>query len=147
MGVAMTHSFHTSRRRGDRGAGPGRRHRADARLGRVPTWERRSTRRIIEAQMSGGLLFGLSAAMMEGDQFCRWRGAGQWNFPDHDALRLHQTPAVEVRILWRRKSHLRRRGRACDAARDAGTGQRDLRPDRAHASATCPLNRRVRFVA
>jgi isoquinoline 1-oxidoreductase beta subunit len=53
---------------------------------------------IIEAQMIGGLVYGLSAAMMEEISF-----AGgvveQGNFTDYDALRLNQMPPVEVRIL------------------------------------------------
>jgi isoquinoline 1-oxidoreductase beta subunit len=53
---------------------------------------------IIEAQMVGGLVYGLSAAMMEEISF-----AGgvveQGNFTDYDALRQHQMPEVAVKIL------------------------------------------------
>ncbi|WP_425039438.1 molybdopterin cofactor-binding domain-containing protein [Primorskyibacter sp. S187A] len=53
---------------------------------------------IIEAQMFGGMIYGLSAAMTE--EITLTNGAvDQLNFPDYDALRMHNTPAFEVRIL------------------------------------------------
>ncbi|SPF80593.1 xanthine dehydrogenase family protein molybdopterin-binding subunit [Pseudoprimorskyibacter insulae] len=53
---------------------------------------------IIEAQMFGGLVYGLSAAMSEEITFDNGI-AQQENFPDYEALRIHQMPQVEVRIL------------------------------------------------
>ncbi len=53
---------------------------------------------IIEAQMVSGLIYGLSAAMMEEVSFENGE-VQQWNFPDYDALRIHQVPRTEVRIL------------------------------------------------
>ncbi len=53
---------------------------------------------IIEAQMVSGLIYGLSAAILEEITF----DAGevqQFNFPDYDALRIHTAPEVQVRIL------------------------------------------------
>jgi len=143
MGVAMTHSFHTSVavviEVQDR----------DGAIALTRAWVACDVGTaldpsIIEAQMSGGLLFGLSAAMMEEISFAGGE-VQQWNFPDHDALRLHQTPAVEVRIL-ETQSHLGGVGEpatppAMPALANAiydltGARIRDL-----------PLNRRVRFVA
>lgn len=53
---------------------------------------------IIRQQMEGGVIFGLSAAAMEEITF-EGGEVQQWNFPDHDALRLHNSPQIEVRIL------------------------------------------------
>ena len=53
---------------------------------------------IIEQQLVGGLVYGLSAAMMEEITFADGM-VEQMNFWDHDALRLGQMPEVEVRIL------------------------------------------------
>jgi isoquinoline 1-oxidoreductase beta subunit len=52
----------------------------------------------IEAQMIGGMIYGLSAACFGEITF----GEGeveQYNFPDYDALRMLNAPATEVRIL------------------------------------------------
>jgi isoquinoline 1-oxidoreductase beta subunit len=54
-------------------------------------------RSIIEAQMSGGMIFGLSAAMQE-ITFSDG-GVDQGNFPDFDALRMHSAPEIEVAVL------------------------------------------------
>ncbi len=54
--------------------------------------------RNIEAQMFGGCLYGLSAAVMGEITFADGR-AEQSNFWDYDALRMHNAPAFEVRIL------------------------------------------------
>ena len=52
----------------------------------------------IEAQMFGGMIYGLSAAMQEEITFSDGM-VDQWNFPDYDALRMHNSPEFEVRIL------------------------------------------------
>ena len=52
---------------------------------------------IIEAQMSGGMIFGLSAAMQE-ITFADGE-VEQENFPDHDGLRMHNAPEIEVSVL------------------------------------------------
>jgi isoquinoline 1-oxidoreductase beta subunit len=59
---------------------------------------------IVEAQMVSGLIFGLSAAVMCEISFTGGE-VDQRNFPDYDALRLHNAPAVEVRIL-ENKAHI-----------------------------------------
>jgi len=53
---------------------------------------------IIEAQMTSGFIYGISAAMMEEVTFANGE-VQQYNFPDYDALRIHQTPDIAVRIL------------------------------------------------
>ncbi|MFT6062136.1 MAG: isoquinoline 1-oxidoreductase beta subunit, partial [Paracoccaceae bacterium] len=53
---------------------------------------------IIEAQMQSGVIFGLSAAMMQRVSFEGGR-AQQLNFDSYDALRMAQTPPIEVAIL------------------------------------------------
>jgi isoquinoline 1-oxidoreductase beta subunit len=53
---------------------------------------------IIEAQMVGGMIFGLSAAMIEAITFADG-AVEQRNFPDYDALRMTAMPAFSVRIL------------------------------------------------
>lgn len=53
---------------------------------------------IIEAQMVGGALYGMSAAAYEEITF-EGGEVQQWNFPDHDALRMHTAPEFEVSIL------------------------------------------------
>ena len=99
---------------------------------------------IIEAQMVGGLIYGLSAAMMEEISFSGGT-VDQGNFTEYDALRQHQMPQVAVRILetsW----HIGGVGEpgtppAAPALANAifdltGTRIRDL-----------PLNKRMRFVS
>lgn len=54
--------------------------------------------RNLEAQMSGGMAYGLSAAMFGEITFAEG-AAEQVNFPDYDAIRMHTMPVVEVRIL------------------------------------------------
>ena len=54
--------------------------------------------RNIEAQMTGGCLFGLSAAMM-GEITLKDQQVEQLNFPDYDALRMFNAPRFEVEIL------------------------------------------------
>ncbi|EEW26527.1 xanthine dehydrogenase family protein molybdopterin-binding subunit [Rhodobacter ferrooxidans] len=53
---------------------------------------------IIEAQVQGGMVFGLSAAIMGEISFAQGR-AQQSNFTDYDALRLPQCPPISVTIL------------------------------------------------
>ena len=54
--------------------------------------------RNIEAQMTGGCLFGLSAAMV-GEITLKDQQVEQLNFPDYDALRMYNSPRFEVEIL------------------------------------------------
>ncbi|KUF09014.1 xanthine dehydrogenase family protein molybdopterin-binding subunit [Pseudoponticoccus marisrubri] len=54
--------------------------------------------RIIEAQLSGGMVYGLSAAMGEEITFAGGR-VEQQNFPDYEPLRMSQMPQVDVQIL------------------------------------------------
>ena len=53
---------------------------------------------IIEAQMTGAMVYGLSAAV-QGEITFRDQQVVEQNFPDYDALRMHTTPAFEVAIL------------------------------------------------
>ncbi|MBF9049217.1 molybdopterin-dependent oxidoreductase [Roseobacter sp. HKCCD9010] len=53
---------------------------------------------IIEQQMVSGLVYGLTAAVMGEISFSGGE-VDQYNFPDYDALRIHQVPETEVRIL------------------------------------------------
>lgn len=53
---------------------------------------------IVRAQMESGLIYGLSAALMGEITFTDGR-ADQGNFPDYDALRIHNSPRIEVAIL------------------------------------------------
>jgi isoquinoline 1-oxidoreductase beta subunit len=52
----------------------------------------------IEAQMIGGMIYGLSAACFGEITFAEGE-VEQYNFPDYDALRMHTTPLTQVRIL------------------------------------------------
>ena len=53
---------------------------------------------IIDAQLSGGMVYGLSAAI--GEEITFEAGAAvQQNFPDYEPLRITQMPQVETRIL------------------------------------------------
>lgn len=53
---------------------------------------------IVEAQMFGGLMYGLSAAAFGEITFADGE-VEQGNFPDYDALRMHTAPEVEVKVL------------------------------------------------
>ena len=53
---------------------------------------------IVRAQMESGLIYGLSAALMGEITFTDGR-ADQGNFPDYDALRMFNTPQIEVAIV------------------------------------------------
>jgi isoquinoline 1-oxidoreductase subunit beta len=52
----------------------------------------------IRAQLEGGMIFGLSAAVFGQITFAGGAVA-QGNFPEYDALRLHNCPLIETRIL------------------------------------------------
>ena len=52
----------------------------------------------VEAQMVGGMIYGLSAAVVGEITFAEGQ-VEQENFPDYDALRMHTTPVTEVAIL------------------------------------------------
>ncbi|MFA3917529.1 xanthine dehydrogenase family protein molybdopterin-binding subunit [Ruegeria hyattellae] len=52
----------------------------------------------VEAQMVGGMIYGLSAACFGEITFADGE-VEQYNFPDYDALRMHTTPVTEVRVL------------------------------------------------
>ena len=51
----------------------------------------------LEAQLIGGALYGLSAAIMQEITFDQAE-AEQFNFPDYDALRMHNTPRFHVSV-------------------------------------------------
>ena len=53
---------------------------------------------IVRAQMESGLIFGLSAAMSGKITFADGE-VEQWNYPDYDALRMHNAPRIEVDVL------------------------------------------------
>lgn len=53
---------------------------------------------IVRAQMESGLIYGLSAALMGEITFTDGR-ADQGNFPEYDALRMFNTPRIEVAIV------------------------------------------------
>lgn len=53
---------------------------------------------IVEAQMTGGMVYGLSAAVQNAITFADQEVVEQ-NFYDHEPLRIHQTPRFEVAIL------------------------------------------------
>lgn len=55
-------------------------------------------RNIVEAQMIGGMLFGLSAACFGEITFADGQ-VEQQNFPDYDVIRMHTAPVTEVSIL------------------------------------------------
>ena len=52
----------------------------------------------LEAQLIGGMIYGLSAACF-GEITFSGGAVEQQNFPDYDGLRLHNTPETQVRIL------------------------------------------------
>jgi isoquinoline 1-oxidoreductase beta subunit len=52
----------------------------------------------IRAQLEGGMIYGLSAAVFGQITFAGG-AVEQGNFPDYDALRLHNSPLIETRIL------------------------------------------------
>lgn len=52
----------------------------------------------IEAQMTGGMIYGLSAACF-GEITFSGGAVEQLNFPDYEAIRIHTAPATEVRVL------------------------------------------------
>lgn len=53
---------------------------------------------IIEAQMTGAMVYGLSAAVQGAITFAD-QAVVEQNFPDYDGLRMHTTPRFEVRVL------------------------------------------------
>jgi isoquinoline 1-oxidoreductase beta subunit len=53
---------------------------------------------IIEAQMTGAMIYGLSAAVQGAITFADQQVV-EMNFPDYDGLRMHNTPAFQVAIL------------------------------------------------
>ncbi|WP_428928565.1 molybdopterin cofactor-binding domain-containing protein [Marinibacterium sp. SX1] len=59
---------------------------------------------IVRAQMMSGLIYGLSAAVMGEITFAEG-AAEQQNFYDYDALRMHNTPVIDVAVL-ENKPHL-----------------------------------------
>lgn len=98
---------------------------------------------IIEAQMESGLIFGLSAAILQEITFANGE-VQQWNFPDFDLMRLNTAPAVEVRIL-EAQDHLGGVGEpgTPPAAPALANAVFDLTGERIR---DLPLNRRVSFV-
>ncbi len=53
---------------------------------------------IIESQLVSGAIYGLSAAI-QGEITFDDGAVQQWNFPDYDALRMHNTPQFDVTVL------------------------------------------------
>jgi isoquinoline 1-oxidoreductase beta subunit len=53
---------------------------------------------IVEAQMTGAMVYGLSAAV-QGEITFADQSVEQQNYPDYDPLRMHTTPTFEVTIL------------------------------------------------
>jgi isoquinoline 1-oxidoreductase subunit beta len=53
---------------------------------------------IVEAQMTGAMVYGLSAAV-QGEITFADQAVVQQNFPDYDPLRMHTTPALRGRVL------------------------------------------------
>jgi isoquinoline 1-oxidoreductase subunit beta len=53
---------------------------------------------IVRAQIEGGVLFGLSAALFNGITFANGR-VQQSNFNDYRQLRINETPTVEVHLV------------------------------------------------
>jgi isoquinoline 1-oxidoreductase beta subunit len=98
---------------------------------------------IIEAQMVGGLVYGLSAAMMEEISFADGQ-VQQGNYTDYDTMRISQMPQVEVQIL-QTTGHIGGVGEPSTppAAPALANAIYDLRGERIR---DLPLNRRVRFV-
>ena len=52
----------------------------------------------LEAQLYGGMIYGLSAAVYGEITFADG-AVEQGNFPDYDALRIHNTPVTEVKVM------------------------------------------------
>jgi isoquinoline 1-oxidoreductase beta subunit len=53
---------------------------------------------MIEAQMEGGIVFGLTAALKASINF-KWGRAQETNFNSYPLLRMDETPLVEVHIV------------------------------------------------
>jgi isoquinoline 1-oxidoreductase beta subunit len=99
--------------------------------------------RNLEAQLSGGLIFGLTAAI-QGEITVKDGMVEQSNFHDYDSMRMYQTPQIEVRVL-ENGEHIRGIGEpgtppapaALANAVFAATGKR-IRE--------LPLNKQVKFI-
>ncbi|MCH2165481.1 MAG: molybdopterin-dependent oxidoreductase [Marinovum sp.] len=98
---------------------------------------------IIEAQMFGGMIYGLSAAINEEITFTDG-AVDQLNFPDYEPLRMHNTPAFEVKIL-KTNRHMGGAGEpgTPPAAPALANAVFDLTGERARE---LPLNKRFDFV-
>ena len=83
---------------------------------------------IVRAQMESGIIYGLSAALY-GEITLANGAVEQSNFPDYDAVRLADAPAMTVHLVDTGSSVHRRRRRTRHAADRAGRRQRDLRRD------------------
>jgi len=59
---------------------------------------------IVEAQMTGAMVYGLSAAVQGAITFADQQVV-ETNFPDYDALRMHTTPTFQVAILQNNGTH------------------------------------------
>jgi isoquinoline 1-oxidoreductase beta subunit len=53
---------------------------------------------IVEAQMTGAMVYGLSAAVQGAITFAD-QAVVEQNFPDYEPLRMHTTPRFEVKVL------------------------------------------------
>ena len=90
----------------------------------------------VRAQMMGGCLMGLSAALKEAVEFADG-GSRSANFGDYRILRGSEAPPVEVHIVAERREAGRHRGAGRPADRP-GRGQRPLRPHRQPAEGSPP---------
>lgn len=98
--------------------------------------------RNIESQMTGGCIYGLSAAMM-GEITLKDQEVEQANFPDYDALRMFNTPRFQVEIL-ENNAYIGGVGEpgTPPAAAALGNALFDLTGDRARS---LPLSRQFNF--
>ncbi len=87
----------------------------------------------VMAQLEGGLIFGLTAALYGEITIDKGR-VQQSNFHDYRMLRIDQTPKIEVHRRQERRA-ARRHRRDRHQRRAAGAAQRDLCRDRRRAAA------------
>ena len=96
----------------------------------------------IVAQLQGGLIFGLTAALY-GEITIEKGRVQQSNFNDYRMLRIDQVPPIEVHLIAERRSARRHRRDRHDR-RSARLAQRDLRRDRRAAAPPADRSRRAR---
>lgn len=100
---------------------------------------------IVEAQMTGAMVYGLSAAVQGAITFAD-QAVVEQNFPDYEPLRMHTTPRFEVKVLQNNGTfgHIGGAGEpgTPPAAPALANALFDLTGTRARA---LPLNRQFRF--